>query len=392
MDIDFLKNKNQKKQFMFSYTIFVVNGMVALSVGSLIPFIRDARGLNYLLMGWLVSLHSVGNLIGPLAGGILANQWGRRKSSLFLSCSYSLAFIFILLANDAWLLMPAFFLTGVARGTNTFFCNTSINSLAPGKAWIINGLHGMFAVGALAFPLILTVVTLNNADDWVLLIYFLIFLGAANWLFYYFFPQDDKKKTIPAKEVKKENGFFKEPIFYFVTATLFFYLAGEQAVIGWLVTYFIDSGFLSDSLSQLMASLLWGMILIGRFSVAWLSTKFAKGKMLLTMAGGIAVFFLLLIFSQTTPFIILGIMGFGLSMSGIYPTTVTYAGQLIQNYPMAWSMIATLAALGGIFMHNVVGIISQNFGIAAGMSSIAVVLVIVLGLIISLNIYTKKNP
>ncbi len=60
------ENKNDKKQFLYSYGVFVINGMLALSIGSLLPYIRDSRGLEYAFCGLIVSLHSIGNLISSI--------------------------------------------------------------------------------------------------------------------------------------------------------------------------------------------------------------------------------------------------------------------------------------------------------------------------------------
>lgn len=44
--MDFLKDTRKKKQFLCSYGVFIMNGMLALSIGSLLPFIRDERGIG----------------------------------------------------------------------------------------------------------------------------------------------------------------------------------------------------------------------------------------------------------------------------------------------------------------------------------------------------------
>ena len=59
-------SKTQNKQLLCSYGVFIINGMLALSIGSLLPYIRDARGLEYAFCGMIVSLHSVGNLISTI--------------------------------------------------------------------------------------------------------------------------------------------------------------------------------------------------------------------------------------------------------------------------------------------------------------------------------------
>lgn len=41
------EDNRQNKQLGLTYAVFLMNGMLALSIGSLLPFIRDARGLDY---------------------------------------------------------------------------------------------------------------------------------------------------------------------------------------------------------------------------------------------------------------------------------------------------------------------------------------------------------
>ena len=90
----------------------------------------------------------------------------------------------------------------------------------------------------------------------------------------------DTGKTAEKEKKDGSFGFFSEPLFYLCVATLFFYLCAEQGVIGWMITYFKDTGFLPASLSQMTASVLWVMILAGRLPTAWLSTRMQKEKLL----------------------------------------------------------------------------------------------------------------
>ena len=337
--MDFLNDSNKKKQFLYSYGAYVINGMLALSVGSLLPFIRDARGLEYAFCGLIVSLHSVGNLCSSFISGILPTIIGRKKSILFFNSFLALSFLLIIIGEHPLFVAAAFFLTGVARGGTTNFCNTSINELAPGKAAIINGMHAMFALGAFTFPLLLMLLTNQNSDNWIYAVYFMLIMGILNWLMYYNIPlQNDK---IEKKERNQSNalGFVHEPLFYICTATLFFYLCAEQGVIGWMITYFKDTGLLPPTLSQVTASLLWVMILVGRLLTAYLSTKVRKEWLMIVMGLGLVGFFFLLLFSTSTPYILIGIMGFGFSMAGIYPTIVSFAGNIINKYSLTWSFM-----------------------------------------------------
>lgn len=382
--------QSSNKQLSCCYGVFIINGMLALSIGSLLPYIRDSRGLEYAFCGLIVSLHSVGNLISSFASGALPAVLGRKKSILLFNAFFALAFLIIILTNSPALLALAFLMTGLARGATSNFCNRAINELAPGKASLLNGLHAMFAIGAFTFPLLLIALTSKDSSNWIFACFFMLAMGVLSWMLYFIIPLSEE----PVQQ-KKDNAaagfaFFKEPLFYLCTFTLFFYLCAEQGVIGWMVTYFKDTGLLPESLSQVTASVLWIMILAGRLLTAWLSTKIHKEWLLLIMGFGLVAFLALLLFSPTTPFILLGIMGFGFSMAGIYPTTVSFAGTLIQKSSLAWSFILTIASLGAIIMPSIIGKIAESAGILYGMQSIIAVVVIDMICIILLVLHIRK--
>lgn len=383
----------QRKRFFISYTAFLINGMLALSIGALLPFLREARGFDYVFNGLLVSLHSVGNLASSFLAGILPRFLGRKKSIMFFNSFFAIAFLIILFGRNNALLPVAFVMTGLARGAASNFCNAVVNELATGKAWILNGLHAMFSVGAFLLPIILMLFTLTDESRWILVCWFMLVAGILCWILYFMIPLEDggKAEGDLRQQAGGGFGFFREPIFYLCVSTLFFYLCAEQGVIGWLITYFKDTGLMSPGLSQLMASVQWIMILAGRLTVAALSVRVDKNKLLRVMGIGFVLFGMLLLFSRSVPLIIIGIMGFGYSMAGIYPTTVSYAGELMHRYSYAWSFILTMASLGSIVMPSVIGRIAERAGIAYGMSSVIVAVAVDMVLIFALTAYYKAR-
>lgn len=289
------KTAEEKKQLLYTYLAFMLNGILALSIGSLLPFIRESRGLNYAFAGLLVSLHSVGNLFSSFASGTLSVFIGRKRSILLFNACYALSYILIICGGNNYVLAAAYLMTGMARGASSNFGNYTVNNLAPGRAGVLNGLHAMFSIGAFSFPIILTALTRTDADKWIYACYFIVAMGILSWLLYFLIPDPEEPAGTKGKGADKGKesglGFFREPIFYLCTFTLFFYLCAEQGVIGWLITYFEDTGLLSASLSQLMASVLWIMMLAGRLTAAWLSERVKKERLLLIMAVGFVCFF-----------------------------------------------------------------------------------------------------
>ena len=232
----------------------------------------------------------------------------------------------------------------------------------------------MFSVGAFLFPILLTLFTATGESGWITACYFMLAMGILSWILYAMIPMENDR----GEKEKKDGsfGFFSEPLFYLCVATLFFYLCAEQGVIGWMITYFKDTGFLPASLSQMTASVLWVMILAGRLTTAWLSTRMQKEKLLPIMGVGLVCFFFLLLFSRSTVWIVIGIMGFGYS---------------IEKYPIAWSFILTIASIGSIVMPSIIGKIAETAGIFYGMGSIVVVVFIDMVCILALVRYLKKQ-
>lgn len=387
--MDFWKDGRKKKQFIGSYGTFLLNGMLALSIGSLLPYIRDARGLEYAFCGLIVSLHSVGNLVSSFAAGALPALIGRKRSILLFNAAYALSYLLIIFGGNNFCIALAFFLTGLARGATSNCGNATVNQLAPGQAWILNGLHAMFSIGAFLFPLLLTLLAGRDGKTWIYACWFMLAMGIVSWLLYLGLPMEQEAE---GKEKSGGGfGFFREPLFYLCTLTLFFYLCAEQGVIGWLVTYFKDTGLLDASLSQMTASIQWVMILAGRLTTAWLSVRVPKERLLRVMGVGLVLFFGVLITGTSPVQIMIGIMGFGFSMAGIYPTTVSFSGEMMKTYPMSWSCILTFAGIGSVVMPSVIGKIADAAGIAVGMSSVAVVVVIDFVFIFGLTAFARRR-
>ncbi|MDO5111819.1 MAG: MFS transporter [Clostridia bacterium] len=379
----------QKKQFLFCCIAFAVTGMMALSIGSLLPFIRDDYELSYDFSGMLLSLHSVGNLFSSFFSGMLAFSIGRRKSMLFFSVFMLFAYLILASFSAPFLLAAAFLSSGLARGASSNFTNVTINEAVPGKAWALNVIHAAFAVGALIMPLLVVFCTHNDPAGWKSICFLMIGLSLLCMLLYANIPLSET--TAVRQNKARDLSFLKEKSFVLGTAALFCYLCAEQGVIGWLVTYLQDAGILSASLAQTMASVLWLLILTGRLSVAWLSGRYPRSRLLCFMGGGFAFFFAVLLFGRTLPMVLVGIIGFGLSMAGIYPTVVSCSGDLIKREPFAWSVMLPIASLGSILMPSIIGLVADSFGIFAGMSTVSVAVGVTVLLLVLISRENKKK-
>ncbi len=370
---------------------FFVSGAASQPLGSFIPFLREQYGFSYDLSGILLSCQSTGNLISVLLAGFLPIYLGRRRAILTTSVWMAVAYlIFASGFGSPALFVAAFTMTGIARGGNSNFSNTMISTLPGDKATRgYNLLHGCFAVGALLSPLVLVFCTNRFPNmGWRLVAGLLALLCLSQIAVYAKMPLPQEPRGKSVKTV--DRSFLRVKQFWLGSAMLFFYISVEYAIVGWLVSYFQDTGVLSADWSQMMNSLLWLVIFCGRMIGAAITGKISRSRLLLIDGLGFFAFFLIMFFSRDPVLIVLGLMGVGLFMATIYPTAFAFGSDCIRGNDLGCSIMIFTGSAGGIITPALVGLVAERAGIRAGMGLVAVFTALLL-LSIVLSIVSVKT-
>ncbi|MBQ6973269.1 MAG: MFS transporter [Oscillospiraceae bacterium] len=371
MDGTIAERRRQDALLRSTLFTFFVSGAAAQPLGSFIPFLRETYGFSYDLSGVLLSCQSVGNLAAILLTGFLPYAVGRRRSILFTSVWMAVAYLIFASGLGATpLLIAAFLMTGVARGGNSNFSNTMVSTLPGDRA--TRGyqlLHGCFAVGALLSPLLLVFCTGRIPTvGWRVVAGVLCALCLAQVATYARMPLPPESGSRGVRAV--DRSFLRERAFWLGSAMLFCYISAEYAIVGWLVTYFQDTGILNASHSQLMNSLLWLVIFCGRMIGAYLTGRISRSKLLVLDGVGMFAFFLLLFFSRTDVPAVIGLMGVGLFMSTIYPSAFAFGSESIRGNDLGCSIMILCGSIGGVLTPALVGFVAEHSGIHAGMGLI----------------------
>ena len=369
---------------------FFVSGASSVVLGNLMPFLREEYGLGYARAGLLMSLPSWGNLFSLFVTGYLPTYIGRRKTVLTTAVWMAMAFaIFSFGIGGAALLAPACLMVGISRGGNNNFCNTMMSTL-PGKKSAVgyNLLHGAFAMGAVVSPLALIACTRNNPSGWRIAGTLILLLCLCQLAVYL-------KMNLPAENISGsiktvDRSFLKNRSFWLGAAILFFYISAEYATVNWLVTYFKDTGILSPEVSQLMSSLLWVVIFIGRMLGAVIIGKISRKVILVADGVGMLAFFLLVFFSRSQIPIFLGVMGMGFFMATIYTSAMTLGTQKIKGNDLGVSTMTFLGSTGGIITPAVVGFVAEKAGIQVGMGIVVGVTALLL-IAILISVRSDRN-
>ena len=353
--------KEDQSLLYFTYYAFLCSGMMTTVLGAILPSLSEEYGLSYTLQGSLLSFHQIGNLIAVYIAGFLPYAIGRKMSTLLGASGIILGLVFMTLYGNPFFLIFAFLLTGIGRGTMSNMTNVVVGQSAGNKAGGLNLLHACFAVGAFASPLIAIAAgdSMWKIPCWIisgLMLIALISIG-----------------------------------FWLNTMIMFFYLCAEASLTGWLVTYFIDSGIFPQSIATSMQSILWVMILIGRLVCASISNRMNKSVLILILGIIMTAFFSVMVNASVPALAVIGVFGVGVSMSGIYPTTLSTMPADYNSSTVATGTCIAVATVGAILMPLVIGTVAESAGIASGITLIALALICMLALMTVKLVLTLKG-
>lgn len=382
----FLQIKKDNVSLVYRiYFAFLCSGAMSTLLGALLPAMQEEYAMSYALRGYVLSAHQIGNLCAVMIAGFLPYAIGRKQSTLLLGSCIVLGLLLMTVTGNPFLLLVAFALTGVGRGTLSNITNVVVSENAGNKAAGLNVLHASFAIGAFLSPFV--AVAASRAQwrlaAWVVAVFMALSL---------FFISNSRLSSSRMEKKKGDAVPFASSFgFWLNTAIMFFYLCAEGSLIGWLVTYFKDSGIMSTSLAQTMQSLLWIMILCGRLTCASVSSKVSKPVLILVMGVFMSMFFVLMISCHNVVVIVAALLGVGFSMSGIYPTTLSTMDPRFNSSTVAVGTCIATATIGAILMPIIVGQVAEVAGIAGGIATISIALLIMVALMALKLIRSKKG-
>ena len=345
-------------------------GVALIMLGSVLPVLKSDYALNYQVGGMLLSVQSIGYAVAGLGAGFLPLYLGLKKSFILLTSGTCIGMGMLLASgNPVWLLI-AMGLIGISKGAVTNYNNQIMTELAEGDAGPLNLMHAFFAIGACLAPLIVLVCGKIDASGWRLAVFLSAAAVGVGLIAMFRMKMQDTEPTQEHSEnkTKVSYGFFKEKIFWITMLICFFYQGIEGTMMGWLTSFFVDSHVMTDSFAQVVTSTLWIALLIGRISCSRLAAKFKPSQMILAMAIGQFVFLTMLVTSHSFVGMMIATIGLGLSMSGMYGTSISNAGDLFTRYPVCMGFFVLMTSSGAVVAPAVVGAVANASNMRLGIS------------------------
>lgn len=385
-------NEKIRKQLLYnSFFAMAISGFCATAGNLMMPLLREGNNLPYSVGGMMVSALSVGNLVAGFIGGILPVYMGRKWSIILLNFAAVIGFFGMLFMHTPAPLIMVYLGIGISKGAVGNMSNVVAAETSKNRTSGMNFLHASFAFGSLIAPLIISWL-LVSTGGWEAGVIVTVIVALLLEIVYYFSPLSSKErqKGDSGKKEKVDWGFLREKQFWISTGILFFYVSVEISVTGWIVTYFIETAILPEALSQIMLTVIWVVMMVGRLLLSFSAKRINPKPALVGMSIGACVCYFAMILGSNKILTVVLLGLFALFAAGIYPTTVADSGG--RNVTQAaLGVMFPLAGIGAIIMPSVTGFVAENLGIQAGMTAIGVSCVMLV-IFTSLNfIYSRKR-
>lgn len=369
------------------FLAYLVMGIYLTLIGSALPAIKKEYHISYQVGGWMMSAQQIGYLIMGIVVSLAAKKLGAKQTYLFFGVLAFVGLAFMTVIGNPIVLIFAMLLTGICKGSTANIGNQITSTVSNNDSSLLNLAQAFFAIGACAAPLIAMVC----GASWRMAFGITIALGVVSFVHGLRTQIGPEAFKVEETAGKPDLRFFEKKIFWICCVLLLCYLAFEASVMGWLVTFFIDSGAVNAQTAQLLATALWGALLIGRFASAWFATRFSPQQMICVMTVGTAICFSVMMFSHSLIPMAIGTFGVGLFMAGMYGTTLGGSDNLIGQYPMCMGMFIVIPGVGSAVTQSAIGAIADRIGIRGGMYVLYVLVALMLAATVLFVAHGKKK-
>lgn len=366
---------NRKILTFLCFMVFVLASFNFLALPKTIYDIGLNYGWNRVQKGNLLSINAMGFIVAAFVSGYLSERFGKKQIIIFgliFSSLGNATFGYlpeINLAEPFFLFFMCNFLIGVGNGILEGLTNALIIHLHPDKSSLyLNLAHAFFALGALIAPLIGG--WLMSASGWQAIFYFnavisfILFIS----LLLQTCPTFRSEQGIKLKALLHLT---KNRIFLLLSLSIALYVAAEAGLIAWLVEYLrINPNFrLSQFQSGVFLSCFWLAMLAGRFAYGWWVEKTSPTFALSVSSIGGTITIILFLTTANVGMGALLIFLYGISLSGMYATIFSLAGDRFPQYlGVVSGSMAAWVGLGGIISPNVIGRLSDIPGVGLSVS------------------------
>jgi MFS family permease len=353
-----------KKRLVFwaAFIGILLFGMGLITLGSVVPNLREKFHLDEISSGTLFSILPFGILVGSLLFGPFCDKYGY-KILLSISCICMAAgFEGIAYAPSLSLLKICIFLIGLGGGAINGATSALVADISEkNKGANLSLLGVFFGIGALGMPFLLGILEGSfNFQEIVASVGIITFFASIFYLLIKF-PPPKQAQGFP---ITQSLSLLKDGVLILIAFFLFFQSAFEAIINNWTTTYLTHQFTIPQNKALYALSLfVLGMtvmrLLLGSF---FRNTGIKKLWTAAFVLMALGLFFLA--FAKSFFPSVVGLILLGAGLAGGFPLMLGFVGNRYKELSgTAFSLVLVIALSGNMIINYSMGLIAQAYGI-----------------------------
>jgi MFS transporter, FHS family, glucose/mannose:H+ symporter len=337
-------------------------GIALITLGAVVPDLRQKLGLDDISAGMLFSVLPFGILAGSLLFGPITDRYGYRIL-LAVSCFLLFAgFEGIAFAPSKSLLTLFVLLAGFSGGIINGATNAVVSDISEnGKGANLSLLGVFFGIGALGMPLVLGLLRSLFNFEVILASVGFITLGAGMLFLFIKFPPPKQTQGFP---LSHSLNLLKENVLILIAIFLFFQSSFEGIINNWTTTFIIEKFEVNQSSAlYALTSFVSGMAIM-RLITGSIFRKVSENKLLIISYCLIVPGLILLRTGNEFYVAVISLFILGAGLAGGFPIMLGFTGDRFKELSgTAFSLVLSFGLLGNMLVNYGMGIIAENYGI-----------------------------
>ena len=375
---------NKKLVFGAACLGMLLFGIVMISLGSLLPQIKEKVVLDGAAMGGLATLLPLGILLGSLVFGPLVD-WVSFKFVLVLGAGVTaLGLSGISQTASVELLYVSIFFIGIGGGVLNGVTNALVSEISPVNRSANLSILGVFyGVGALGTPAVLGL--FKNSISYTTIL--LVLVGIILLLLIYFvllrFPTSSQTKGLSIRQVWE---MMKDPYLLLLGFILFFQSGLEGLTNNWSTVFMPQNKGIITSNALFILSAFVGALTLTRLIMGKLLRVYHPLSVLVVGFMIALMGYFLLWWGNGYMSILFAFLFVGVGLAAGFPVILGYVGQTYnQHSATAFSIVMTIALIGNVLLNFTFGRVTETRGLSVFPLFLVVSVVLIFVLLFILN-------
>ncbi|NLO82119.1 MAG: MFS transporter [Clostridiales bacterium] len=353
------------------YAAFFLIGITVTVFGPTMSYLMEDYNVGLAQAGLLVTFMALGRMLLVVFCGILSDYIGSKWVVIMGTACLATGLIGIgSLSLFPWALFFAF-IAGIGHGAVDTAASSTMLELYPDKASsALNRANMFYAIGCLVGPLISGTI-LSFTSFWRIIYYINATVGLIITLSIAFQTFPRRAEAGQKTQIWAFREIYTSACVWLLALIMFLYSGSGYSINTWINKYMGDVVKLPVFLASGTLAIYNLGLALGRFVCSMVSERLGYNRVILLSSLGGAMSITLALFCKWVPLTIIGLGFTGFFFGSLFPTAIAIGGGMYPDKKGAITGILVMtAALGGMTVPAITGVISDAVGVGLGMKSL----------------------